>query len=32
MAVIEALDILHDSMAGLGLILKLPMPHEFILE
>jgi hypothetical protein len=31
-AVIEALDILRDGMAGLGLILKLPMPHQFILE
>ena len=30
-AVMEALDILRDGIAGLGLILKLPMPDRLIL-
>jgi hypothetical protein len=32
LAVIEVLDILRDGIAGLGQILKLPMPHKFILQ
>jgi hypothetical protein len=31
-AVMEALDILRDGIAGLGLILKLPMPDQLILR
>jgi hypothetical protein len=31
-AVIEALDVLRDGIAGLGLILKLPMPDQLILH
>jgi hypothetical protein len=31
LAVMEALDILRDGLAGLGLILKLPMPDQRIL-
>ena len=30
LAVMEALDILRDGIAGLGLILKLPMPDQLI--
>lgn len=32
LAVIEVLDILRDGIAGFGLILKLPMPHHFVLQ
>ncbi len=32
LAVIETLDTLRDGIAGLDLIPKLPMPHQFILE
>src|SRR6059036_3599582 len=31
-AVIEALDVFEDRLTGLGLILELPMPDQFILE
>ena len=31
LAVMEALDILRDGIAGLGLILKLQMPNQCIL-
>jgi len=30
--VIEALDLLRNGIAGLGLIPKLPMPHQFNLQ
>ena len=30
--VIEALDVLKDRLAGLGLILELPVPDQLILE
>jgi len=32
LAVIDALDILRDVIVGLGLILKLPMPDQLILN
>jgi hypothetical protein len=29
LAVVELFDVFHDCLPGLGLIMELPMPHQF---